>query len=395
MAANWQMPWYLRRPESLVRFQLIPFSRLWSFFVAVITLFSTFGFYGDLMNRGHLPFAVLLVGVLWSGLTSAIWFIFLARLRVVFLIFPAALSVSSPWVVTFLQNRMARMFPMRAVSEDTGIYVSATGIMVLILISYVFFITFIRKEGQESFKLRNELELAHGIQQTLVPAFTLRTARFEIYGISEPSDKVGGDLVDAVRLPGGDAIAYLGDIAGHGLQAGILMGMLKTATRTALLDAGEREPGQTLPVLLDRLNRVLPSVKEPHMFATFTGFRLGADGSVFYALAASTPVLHWHANGLAMSKVEEEQFPLGLLPVPQFDGRRMQMERNDLLVVATDGILEVCGKGDEEFGIERLELAITAHSAAALPELAERILEAARAFGKQVDDQTILLIRCL
>ena len=132
--------------------------------------------------------------------------------------------------------------------------------MAAIATSYIFFVTFIRMEGKESFKLRTELELAHGIQKTLVPPFTLRTARFEIHGISQPSEKVGGDLVDAVALPGGDAIAYVADIAGHGLQAGILMGMLKTATRAALLDAGEREPHRTLPVLLDRLNTLLPEV---------------------------------------------------------------------------------------------------------------------------------------
>jgi serine phosphatase RsbU (regulator of sigma subunit) len=172
-----------------------------------------------------------------------------------------------------------------------------------------------------------------------VPAFTLRAGGYEIYGISKPSERVGGDLVDALELGNGDSIAYLGDIAGHGLQAGILMGMLKTATLTALLEAGERTPDSTLPVLLDRLNTVLPKVKEPHMYATFSAFRLCADGAVYYALAASPPILHWHANGSALSKVEEAQFPLGLLPVSGFDGKRLQMENGDLLVVATDGVL--------------------------------------------------------
>ncbi len=385
MGANAQSPWK--------RFQMIPFSRLWTFLVAVVTLFSTFGFYGDLMNQGHMPFAVLLVSVLWSGLTAAVWFVFLARLRMIFLVIPAALSVSSPLVLAFLGNWMMRVFPIRAVPGGIGIYVSATGMMVLILISYVFFIAFIRKEGEESFKLRTELQLAHGIQKTLVPPFTLRTRRFEVYGISKPSDKVGGDLVDALALPNGDAIAYLGDIAGHGLQAGILMGMLKTATRTALLDAGEREPESTLPVLFERLNTVLPNVKEPHMYATFSAFRLCADGGVYYALAASPPVLHWHANGLAMSRIAEEQFPLGLLDVQGFGGESMQMEPGDVVVVATDGVLEVSNKNGDEFGVERLEQMVAAHIASALPELAGKILEAAQAFGKQIDDQTILLIR--
>ncbi len=186
---------------------------------------------------------------------------------------------------------------------------------------------YIRREGTVSSRVRNELELAHGIQKTLVPPVELRTSRFEIYGISRPSEKVGGDLVDATHLPGGDAIAYVADIAGHGLPAGILMGMLKTATRTALMDAEGREPDRTLPIVLDRLNRVLPEVKEPHMYATFTGFRLGADGSVFYALAASPPILHRHASEGTVSHMEESQFPLGLLPVSSLKGGGWRFSR--------------------------------------------------------------------
>jgi serine phosphatase RsbU (regulator of sigma subunit) len=250
--------------------------------------------------------------------------------------------------------------------SQKGIHFASTAIMLVVIVSYVFFVAYIRREGLESFRMQNELALAHGIQKTLVPPVTLHSACFEVYGISYPSDKVGGDLVDALYLPGGDAIAYLADIAGHGLQAGILMGMLKTATRTALLDAGEREPHRTLPVLLDRLNTVLPEVKEPHMYATFTGFRLGADGSIFYALAASPPILEWHAADRRSSHTDEPQFPLGLLPVPSFDGESLVTAPGDLVVVATDGVLEVADKSGEEYGVERLEQVIAANSKDAL-----------------------------
>jgi serine phosphatase RsbU (regulator of sigma subunit) len=136
-------------------------------------------------------------------------------------------------------------------------------------------------------------------------------------------------------------------------------------------------------------------VKEPHMYATFTGFRLGADGSVHYALAASPPLLQWHASRRAMSNTEMEQFPLGLLPVPSFDGHALHIAPGDLLVVATDGILEVCDKPGEEFGVERLKEVIAANPSEALPALAAKILSAARGFGAQFDDQTILLVRRL
>ena len=395
MSTVYQIPWYKRSPEGWRHFRSIPLARLRPLIIAVFVLFSTFGYFFDIIAGGVYPYSILVSNVFFSGLIACVWILIISRSSFGWFFVLIPIQVLSPLFLGWLARILSIHFPAAPATAALGIRISAIGMMVSIVLSYVFFILFIRGEGKESFKIRNELELAHGIQKTLVPPFTLRTARFEIYGISKPSEKVGGDLVDAVILSSGDAIAYLGDIAGHGLQAGILMGMLKTATRTALLDAAEREPGNTLPVLLDRLNTVLPGVKEPQMYATFSGFRLCADGTVYFALAASPPLLHWHANRHALSKVEEEQFPLGLLPVSQFDGRRLQMDSGDLLVVATDGILEVCDRGGEEFGVERLEEAIAANAAAVLPEVAARILEATRVFGRQSDDQTVLLMRCI
>ena len=179
-----------------------------------------------------------------------------------------------------------------------------------------------------------------------------------------------------------------------GLQAGILMGMLKTAARTALLDAGSTEAHMVLPSLMDRLNRVLPDVKEPQMYATFAGFRLNPDGSIFYALAAQPPILHYRAE-TSLLLVSTEQFPLGLLPVSGFSSDATTTASGDLLIAVTDGILEAANKADEEFGLDRLQEVIARHTAGSLPALAQAILDAARAFGKQIDDQTLLLIRRL
>ena len=390
-----ETPWYLRYPNRWRHFRSVPLSHLRYLLIAVFLLFSTFGFFSDLMSGGQFPYPVVITNVIVSGLVALLWLITLARLQLIFLVFPIAFSLANPWLSVWTDQFLVRTFQLTSANGETGIRFSAIGAMVAIVISYVFFVAFIRSEGKAAFKLRTELDLAHGIQKTLVPPIALMTARFEVYGISCPSEKVGGDLVDALRLPNGDAIAYLADIAGHGLQAGILMGMLKTAARTALLDAGERDAAQTLPVLLGRLNSVLPEVKEAHMYATFTGFRLNADGSVHYALAASPPILHWHANGSALSHIEEEQFPLGLLPVPVFDGQRLATRPGDLLVVATDGVLEACNGAEEEFGLERLKDVIERHAQAPLPEMAQQILDAARGFGKQLDDQTMLIVRCL
>jgi hypothetical protein len=388
--------WFLRGSTRWTHFRAVPLKRLWVLMAGVFFLFSVIGFYLDLsVQNGELPYLVVLVMAAFSGFNAVLWILVVSRLSRLFLILLIAAQFFAGAINTWLANWMVGTFHLPSMSSQAGIHFASTSIMVVVVLSYVFFVAYIRREGLETFRLQNELALAHGIQKTLVPPVTLRSACFEIYGVSRPSEKVGGDLVDALYLPNGDVIAYLADIAGHGLQAGILMGMLKTAVRTALLDAGEREPHRTLPVLLDRLNNVLPQVKEPQMYATFTGLRLGADGSAYYALAASPPLLHWHASAGLLSNAGEPQFPLGLLPVSSFDGHTLETAPGDLLVVATDGIIEVCNKSGEEYGVERLKEAIGANAADPLPGLAEKILAAARGFGPQFDDQTILIVRRL
>jgi serine phosphatase RsbU (regulator of sigma subunit) len=386
---------WTKRPQGFKYYRTLSIGRLLPLFLAVFCLFSVVGAFNDLVNLGRFPYLLLFVAALASGFVAVVYVLIAVRYPPYWFIIVSLAQIPYwyffSWFADFLYHRLQ----LREAPESQGIRVAAGLILFLVVASYSLFLGFIRRQGAEVYRIANELALAHGIQQTLVPPIALITSRFEIYGISCPSEKVGGDLVDALRLPSGDAIAYLADIAGHGLQAGILMGMLKTAVHTAVLDAGRRESSQTLPVLLDRLNSVLPAVKEAHMYATFTGFRLGDDGSVHYAMAASPPILHWHASNAALSYFEEEQFPLGLLPVSGFDGQRLETAPGDLLVVATDGILEVCDKSQEEFGLARLKDVIEGHAKAPLFELAKKILEAANGFGKQADDQTILIVRCL
>lgn len=129
------------------------------------------------------------------------------------------------------------------------------------------------------------------------------------------------------------------------------------------------------------------------MYATLTAFRLNADGRAWYAMAASPPVLHWSPQRPDLRLVQEDQFPLGLLPISGFTGEAIELAAGDVLVVATDGVLEVCNRTDEEFGIERLEQSIAGNVRKPLAEMGAAILADARAFGKQTDDQTLLMIR--
>jgi sigma-B regulation protein RsbU (phosphoserine phosphatase) len=361
-------------------------------FLAVFFLFCIFGFFGDLINGGRTAYPAVLASAFYSGINAAAWSIIMSRRPRYGLFLLILAQVPLMWFGSHLTNFIENHFHLQPAPPSAGIPFAAIGSVAVVMVSYGFFISFIKNEGKESFRIRNELELAHGIQKTLVPPIHQRTSQFEIYGRSDPSDKVGGDLVDVVLLDDGSAVAYIADIAGHGLQAGILMGMVKTAARTALIDASNMKPEVVLPSLMERLNRVLPSVKEAQLYATFAGFRLNADGSIFYALAAHPPILHYKTNA-DPTFLSAEQLPIGLLPVDNFIAEAATSAPGDLFIALTDGILEACNKEQEEFGFDRVQKMIADHATSSLPVLADAILNSARAFGQQIDDQTLLLIR--
>lgn len=382
-------------PQNWRSFRDVPLKRVWILYLAVFFLFCVVGFFSDLMNMGQIPYATAIVIAVVTGVDALLWLFMMSKLPWPTVFILTALQFVLGPFLNIVARWMEARFTLRVPTETSGVHFAASATLLVAILSYTSFVIFLQATGKDMVKIKNELELAHGIQKTLVPPILLRTEFCEVYGISEPSDKVGGDLVDAVELPNGDVVAYLADIAGHGLPAGILMGMLKTAARTALLDAAAGHPSGTLPLLLDKLNRVLPDVKEPQMYATLTAFRLNRDGSAWYATAASPPVLHWSGQKSDARLVVEEQYPLGLLPVDGFTGESIEVKSGDLLVVATDGVLEVTDRAGQEFGIERVEKAIAGDGRGSLEGLAKAILDSARGFGKQVDDQTLLMIRRL
>jgi serine phosphatase RsbU (regulator of sigma subunit) len=394
--------WLMRRPNRWAHLRRVPMRQLAVMMTAVFLLFSVIGFYVDLMAGGRLPYGTTLLFAAFAGLNSMVWVLVLARLPMIWILALIVAELFNGRMNQFLGSWIDNTFHPQPVAPETGLHFAATAVLVVVMTSYFFFTKYMGMTGKETFRLQTELELAHSIQKTLVPEVSRSTRCFEIFGVSHPSDRVGGDLVDAVELQGGDTVAYLADIAGHGLQAGILMGMLKTAARTALTDGdhsseGREDGGAALSILMQTLNRVLPQVKEAHMYATFTALRLNLNGLSFYGMAASTPLLHWSASRRSVLRIEERQFPLGLLPVSEFPSSELAMEPGDVVLIATDGILEVTSEAkserDVEFGIEALEKLLTRQAELSLPELAASILSEVRRYGKQLDDQTLLLVR--
>jgi len=254
-------------------------------------------------------------------------------------------------------------------------------------VGYAVFVIFAGTQGVKHVRVSTELELAEKLQQTLAPPLAARNPAYEILGRSVPSSQMGGDLLDAVDDCGAIA-CYVADVAGHGIQAGVFMGMVKSSARTALLRP------RPLEELLADLNKVLFDVKGGSpTYVTFACLRCGEDGKVEYTLAGNGPILHYHARERSVSQLSMDQFPLGLFANATFASGIVKVEPGDILALLTDGLPEVEDANSEQFGLERIGKLVAGNADASLADLTEMLFAAVRQFGRQTDDETLVLVR--
>jgi len=365
--------------------RVLPLGRMKMFLAGYFFVGAAGGFAFDLLQLnasrvGGGFFWPVLVGTGAMALRAA----GIKRVRVIPLLF---LLVGLTAWLGYWASHVSTPLPV-PVAVHRRVLFDAIGILVGIGLGTRFLLFFAGTEGVASVRMQTELSLAHGIQATLVPTVSFQNASFELYGKSIPSTEMGGDLIDVIESDGG-LVAYVADISGHGLPAGQLMGMLKTAMRLAV-------QFRQMPVAaLESVDRVLPDLKEREMFATLALLRFDGSSEAEYALAGHPPILHYRHGSRDTARLSMEQLPLGLIPGGSYASKRVIYSPRDLFLMVTDGITEVANARDEEFGLTRLQELLTQHATRALPEIWDLIMREVRQYGLQQDDQSLLLLRVL
>ena len=357
--------------------------RGWKLLVAAFLTFSSLGFLMDLMAIGLLPRWEAFFFAVFQGLMAVVYLLLTIRrpkLIVVAVMFQVLVSVTLV-PLTAVQHRLDESLRMR-ILVDAGI------IIAVLVAGYQFFLRYIGDEGLQNVRLQTELAFAHAIQKTLVPPLAVVTPSLEVFGKSIPSEMVGGDLIDFVGRDGG-GLAYIADVSGHGIPAGVLMGMLKTAVRTAL------DSGCGMRDLLLCLNRVLPGVKEPNMYATMACIRFDGSHRAEFAIAGHLPilVLHYSSEAAQLERLDVSGFPVGLLAKADWNCASVEYGDGDLFALVTDGIVETTNDADEEYGLEPVERLLAKYSSAPLEKIFDALIADVSRHGPAADDRTVLLVR--
>jgi serine phosphatase RsbU (regulator of sigma subunit) len=362
----------------------MPWEARLQFLQAVFFTFSGVGFLLDLANpkpgrTAHIVFLVFMGGAI--GVAYGFCFMRVPKLL------PLLVAVHVVLALVFTPHLGSLAVDWAQVAS-TAAGIDVIGCLLAILLGYVFFVRFVRKEGLRYFRVQTEIELAEQIHRNLVPPIARHASQDEFYGVSAPSGEMGGDLVDLVQ-DRNQWIGYLADVSGHGVPSGVLMAMVKSAVRMRLATSSEPQ------VLLEDLNRVISELIAAEMFVTLAVVSLGKSNDLHFATAGHLPILHFRSATGSVCELSTPNPPVGIFKEQKFASSHVEFSSGDIAVLLTDGLTEAANENEEEYGLERVKQQLTKHSGESLKVLCEMLLREARKFGKQMDDQSVLLVRRL
>ncbi|HTV59731.1 MAG TPA: SpoIIE family protein phosphatase [Verrucomicrobiae bacterium] len=247
----------------------------------------------------------------------------------------------------------------------------------------------VQKESKKKREhLEREIEEARATQEGFLPKSAPQLAGYDISGTWQPCRVVGGDYFDF--LPYGDDRMgiCIGDVAGKGMPAAMLMSNLQAAVR------GLASPAIPPDDLCARLNAQIYRNIASDRFITFFYAQLrGESRELRYCAAGHNPPIVTRADGTA-ERLGEGGGVLGVFPMVSYSMGASQLRSGDRVVMFTDGISEAANADGEEFGDKRLVELVAENRKAGARELQEKILRTVGEFclGNWHDDATLVVI---
>ena len=251
----------------------------------------------------------------------------------------------------------------------------------------------LHEQSVEKRRLEDEIGIARRIQMRLLPADAPRFPGFDLAAFNHPSREVSGDVYDFVPITPDQLGLMVGDVAGKGVAAGILMATFRASLRAEIRN------NYSISVILAKVNRLIFESVENSVFVTAVYGVLDRERRrLTYANAGHNPPLLLRAGGQVEWLTAGGPL-LGPLAEARYVEEFIDLDPGDLLIFYTDGITEAMDKDGEMFGVERLvELARSVPRADSARRICHRLLEAVRAHTGQVhaeDDLTAIVLRVL
>ena len=261
-----------------------------------------------------------------------------------------------------------------------------------LLIGFLLLNLLVLLEVADRLSLKNDLEIARQIQQAMLPRGAFHAAELEAFGMTRPANTVGGDFYDILPLRDGRVLLALGDVAGKGSPAALLMALLLAMMRT-LVDEGLE--GATLAA---RLNAQIVKHAPGSRFITlFLATLNPMTGDLRYVNCGQNPPLLRRTAG-SYERLREGGMALGMFQEAAYTEGCTTMNPGDVIVMYSDGITEAeDGRGQpfDEAGVERTTDAGDWGSARELGWALFAAVQVHTEERRLLDDLTVLIARRL
>src|SRR4051812_20125479 len=239
---------------------------------------------------------------------------------------------------------------------------------------------------------RRDLEIARQIQMSILPH------RVDVEGIEVsagmiPAERVGGDYYDILPVATGCWIG-IGDVAGHGLGAGLIMVMVQSMVLTLVRANADASPCDLVCLLNKLLYENIKGRLHQDDHVTLCLMRYRADGTVTFA-GAHEEILLWRING------EYERIPtrgtwLGAVRDIErvTENQSVLLQPDDLMLLYTDGLIEARNERGNPFGFERIVSLVKRPQRDPADVIRRKILARLELWtAKQEDDVTVIVVR--
>jgi len=258
--------------------------------------------------------------------------------------------------------------------------------------------------AKEKERLQSELAIASEVQNQLFPRSTPAMRTIELTGSCEPARSVSGDYYDYLLLPNGNLAIAVGDVAGKGISAALLMASIQSIMRTQLAQGipmaaaagtGRSVSGYSTAGMVAQLNRQLYANTSPEKYATFF-FGIYDENSrmLTYTNAGHLPPLL--VCGGKVSPLEVTGTVVGLFPSLTYQEQTVKICADDMLIAYTDGITEPENAYGEEYGADRLAETVLRYRNAEPAEIVAKVMESVKHWSgapELPDDMTVVIAK--
>lgn len=243
---------------------------------------------------------------------------------------------------------------------------------------------------KERNRLQGEMQSARNIQTSILPK-TLELPGFQVHGSMETATEVGGDVYDLIPHKFGNYIA-VGDVAGHGLPAGMMAALQMAAFQGALEASKVLDKEIRVDALYDAVNRVLCTINRDRIgsdkFMTANYF-CEKNGTLYHA-GTNTPALMYRKATNDVIEVEgltDRTAFLGISEMVDSSSSygQFKMEPGDLLMLYSDGLIEAKDHYDKQFGMDPVKTLLINYADKPLEELDKEVRHQVAEFAKSGD----------